>query len=244
MMVLNPRVEIYLLDAHGPASSRGSPTPRTPWFATGSTWRRCGRSPPTPARSSARTPGARAGASRSPRLPSRSAPSRAGCTSSSAANASTRRCAWPARATTSGPASSPSPLAVGSALVVGLVLFFLLTHRLAALADAVAGLRGAATSAGASPPRGRDEIGDLGRAFNAMASAVETGMQRLRESEPAAARAGGERLPRPAHAPRVAARPPRDPAGEGRVARRASSGGHARASRCATPTACGVWWTS
>lgn len=73
-------------------------------------------------------------------------------------------------------------LAVGSALVAGLTLFFLLTHRLAALADAARAFeRG--DLARRVPARGRDEIGDLGRAFNAMATSVQTGMQRLRESD-------------------------------------------------------------
>jgi signal transduction histidine kinase len=72
-------------------------------------------------------------------------------------------------------------LAVGSALVAGLALFFLLTHRLAALAAAARAFEGGDLARRVSA-RGGDEIGDLGRAFNAMASAVQTGMQSLRES--------------------------------------------------------------
>jgi signal transduction histidine kinase len=73
-------------------------------------------------------------------------------------------------------------LAVGSALVAGLALFFLLTHRLAALAGAARAFE-AGDLARRVSARGGDEIGDLGRAFNAMASAVQTGMERLRESD-------------------------------------------------------------
>lgn len=73
-------------------------------------------------------------------------------------------------------------LAVGSALVAGLALFFLLTHRLAALADAARAFERGDLDHRMSA-RGRDEIGDLGRAFNAMAAAVQTGMERLRESD-------------------------------------------------------------
>ncbi len=102
-------------------------------------------------------------------------------------------------------------LAVGSALVAGLALFFLLTHRLAALAGGGARLRARRPRpARQRPGRGRDrrpragvQRHGLGRG-NRHAAPARVG--------PAAARAGGERLARPAHAARVAARPPRDPA--------------------------------
>jgi signal transduction histidine kinase len=73
-------------------------------------------------------------------------------------------------------------VAVATAIVAGLALFFLLTHRLASLADAARAFeRG--DLARRVPAKGRDEIGDVGRAFNAMAGTIESGMQRLRESD-------------------------------------------------------------
>ncbi len=72
--------------------------------------------------------------------------------------------------------------AVATALVAGLVLFFLLTHRIAALADAARAFEHGDLARRVAA-RGRDEIGDLGRAFNAMAAALQTAMGRLRDSD-------------------------------------------------------------
>lgn len=73
-------------------------------------------------------------------------------------------------------------VAVAMALAAGLALFFLLTRRLAALADAARAFeRG--DLARRVAVRGGDEVGDLGRAFNAMAGAIASGMERLRESD-------------------------------------------------------------
>ena len=72
--------------------------------------------------------------------------------------------------------------ALASTLVVGLSLFFLLTHRLASLGEAVRAFERGDLARRAAE-RGADEIGDLGRAFNGMAAAVEAGVERLRHAE-------------------------------------------------------------
>ena len=73
-------------------------------------------------------------------------------------------------------------LALLSTLVVGLSLFFLLTQPLRALGDAVRafqkGEHGRRVDA-----HGRDELAGLGRAFNEMASTIEADMEKLREAE-------------------------------------------------------------
>lgn len=73
-------------------------------------------------------------------------------------------------------------LALLSTLVVGLSLFFLLTRPLRVLGDAVRaferGDRGRRV-----PLRGRDEIAALGRSFNDMAATIEADMEKLTEAE-------------------------------------------------------------
>lgn len=67
-------------------------------------------------------------------------------------------------------------------LIVGLSLFFLLTRPLRALSEAVRafekGERGRRVAV-----RGRDELAGLGRSFNDMAATIEADMEKLREAE-------------------------------------------------------------
>lgn len=73
-------------------------------------------------------------------------------------------------------------LALLSTLIVGLSLFFLLTRPLRILGEAVRaferGDRGRRVSLA-----GRDELADLGRSFNEMAATIEADMEKLREAE-------------------------------------------------------------
>jgi len=73
-------------------------------------------------------------------------------------------------------------LALLSTLIVGLSLFFLLTRPLRALGEAVRafekGDRGRRVDV-----RGRDELAGLGRSFNEMAATIEADMHKLREAE-------------------------------------------------------------
>ena len=73
-------------------------------------------------------------------------------------------------------------LALLSTLIVGFSLFFLLTRPLRSLSDAVRafqkGERGRRVEA-----RGRDEVAALGRSFNDMAATIEADMEKLREAE-------------------------------------------------------------
>ena len=73
-------------------------------------------------------------------------------------------------------------LALLSTLIVGLSLFFLLTRPLRALSEAVRaferGERGRRVST-----RGRDELAGLARSFNEMAATIEADMEKLREAE-------------------------------------------------------------
>jgi signal transduction histidine kinase len=72
--------------------------------------------------------------------------------------------------------------ALGVTVVTGLALFFLLTRRLTLLSQAVRAFKAGdlrrRVAAGS-----RDELGDLGRSFNDMAAALEAGMEKLRLSQ-------------------------------------------------------------
>jgi signal transduction histidine kinase len=73
-------------------------------------------------------------------------------------------------------------LAVLATLLVGLSLFFFLTRRLSSLADAVRGFeRGELGRRVAA--RGSDELGALGRSFNEMAATIEADVEKLRLAE-------------------------------------------------------------
>ena len=73
-------------------------------------------------------------------------------------------------------------LALVATLAVGLILFFFLTRRLSSLGEAVRGFQrgdlGRRIRAG-----GSDEIGDLGRAFNDMAATIEADVEKVRLAE-------------------------------------------------------------
>jgi len=73
-------------------------------------------------------------------------------------------------------------LALAATLIVGLLLFFLLTRRLSSLSEAVRGFErgdlGRRAKAG-----GSDELGALGRAFNEMAATIEADVEKIRLAE-------------------------------------------------------------
>ncbi len=73
-------------------------------------------------------------------------------------------------------------LALLATLAVGLALFFLLTRRLRSLSEAVQAFRRGELDRRADV-RGRDELGDLGRSFNDMAGTIATGVKELRQAE-------------------------------------------------------------
>lgn len=73
-------------------------------------------------------------------------------------------------------------LALLAALAVGLALFFLLTRRLRGLAEAVQAFRRGELSRRVEV-RGQDELADLSRSFNDMAAAIEAGVEKLRQAE-------------------------------------------------------------
>jgi signal transduction histidine kinase len=73
-------------------------------------------------------------------------------------------------------------LALAATLVVGLTLFFLLTRRLKSLAEAVRDFeRG--NLARRVTAQGRDELGALGRSFNEMASTIAADVEKIRLAE-------------------------------------------------------------
>jgi signal transduction histidine kinase len=73
-------------------------------------------------------------------------------------------------------------LAVLSTLIVGLSLFFLLTRRLKSLSDTVQSFERGELGRRVDA-RGRDELGALGRSFNEMATTIEADVEKLRLAE-------------------------------------------------------------
>ena len=73
-------------------------------------------------------------------------------------------------------------LALGATAIVGLSLFFLLTRRLRSLSDAVRGFE-KGDLARRVTVRGRDELGALGRSFNEMASTIAADVEKIRLTE-------------------------------------------------------------
>ena len=73
-------------------------------------------------------------------------------------------------------------LALLATLLVGLSLFFFLTRRLSLLADAVRGFERGDLGRRVAV-RGKDELGALGRSFNEMAATIEANVEKLRQAE-------------------------------------------------------------
>ena len=73
-------------------------------------------------------------------------------------------------------------LAIAATLIVGLLLFFLLTRRLKSLSDAVRAFE-KGDLARRVTARGSDELGALGRSFNEMASTIEADVEKIRLAE-------------------------------------------------------------
>ena len=73
-------------------------------------------------------------------------------------------------------------LAVLSTLIAGLSLFFLLTRRLTSLSGAVQGFERGELGRRVEA-RGNDELGALGRSFNEMAATIEADVEKLRLAE-------------------------------------------------------------
>ncbi len=73
-------------------------------------------------------------------------------------------------------------LALAATAIVGLSLFFLLTRRLKNLSDAVRGFE-KGDLARRVTVQGRDELGALGRSFNEMASTIAADVEKIRLSE-------------------------------------------------------------
>lgn len=73
-------------------------------------------------------------------------------------------------------------LALVATLAVGLILFFFLTRRLSSLADAVRGFQDGNLGRRV-PARGADEVGSLARAFNEMAATIEADVEKVRLAE-------------------------------------------------------------
>jgi signal transduction histidine kinase len=73
-------------------------------------------------------------------------------------------------------------LALVATLLVGLSLFFFLTRRLSSLAEAVRGFQ-AGDLGRRAPARGTDEVGALGRSFNEMAATLQANVEALRDAE-------------------------------------------------------------
>jgi signal transduction histidine kinase len=73
-------------------------------------------------------------------------------------------------------------LALLSTLIVGLSLFFFLTRRLTSLTLAVRGFERGDLGRRAEA-RGKDELGALGRSFNEMAATIEADVEKLRQAE-------------------------------------------------------------
>ena len=73
-------------------------------------------------------------------------------------------------------------LAIAATLIVGLLLFFLLTRRLKSLSDAVRAFE-KGDLARRVTVQGTDELGALGRSFNEMASTIEADVEKIRLAE-------------------------------------------------------------
>ncbi|MGA2974350.1 MAG: HAMP domain-containing sensor histidine kinase [Spirochaetia bacterium] len=73
-------------------------------------------------------------------------------------------------------------LALAATVMVGLSLFFLLTRRLASLSEAVRAFQRGDLERRVEA-RGRDELGDLGRSFNEMAVTIAASVEKLRLAE-------------------------------------------------------------
>jgi len=73
-------------------------------------------------------------------------------------------------------------LAIAATLIVGLSLFFLLTRRLKSLSEAVRAFE-KGDLARRVTLQGSDELGALGRSFNEMASTIEADVEKIRLSE-------------------------------------------------------------
>ena len=73
-------------------------------------------------------------------------------------------------------------LAIAATLIVGLSLFFLLTRRLKSLSDAVRAFE-KGDLARRVTVQGPDELGALGRSFNEMASTIEADVEKIRLAE-------------------------------------------------------------
>jgi len=73
-------------------------------------------------------------------------------------------------------------LALGATLLVGLLLFFFLTRRLSSLSEAVRGFE-KGDLARRVRAGGADELGSLARAFNEMAATIEADVEKIRLAE-------------------------------------------------------------
>ena len=73
-------------------------------------------------------------------------------------------------------------LALAATLAAGLSLFFFLTRRLTTLSEAVRDFQNGDMTRRV-PVQGRDELGALGRSFNAMASTIAADVEKLRLAE-------------------------------------------------------------
>ncbi len=73
-------------------------------------------------------------------------------------------------------------LALVATLAVGLILFFFLTRRLSSLSEAVRGFQKGDLGRRV-PAGGADEVGSLGRAFNEMAATIEADVEKVRLAE-------------------------------------------------------------
>ncbi len=183
MMVLNPKVEIYLLDGEGrilawfgnPAEklARGSVNlaPVKEFIAGGGGGLILGEDPRSPAR----------------RKPFSAAPLRMGGQSGyvyvilgGARYDASLRLIRESYLLRTGLAAFL--LALLATLAVGLALFFLLTRRLRSLSEAVQAFRRGEMSRRVEAG-GRDELAALGRSFNEMAAAIEAGVEKLRLEE-------------------------------------------------------------
>jgi signal transduction histidine kinase len=71
-------------------------------------------------------------------------------------------------------------LAIAATLLAGFALFFLLTRRLSSLAQAVQAFQRGQLDRRLEA-RGRDELGDLGRSFNEMAAGIQAGLAARRD---------------------------------------------------------------
>jgi signal transduction histidine kinase len=73
-------------------------------------------------------------------------------------------------------------LALAATLIVGLILFFFLTRRLSLLSEAVRGFEKGDLARRVTPGR-NDELGALAKAFNEMAATIEADVEKIRLAE-------------------------------------------------------------